>query len=242
LQSETYSAEVIGRYGGEEFIVLCPDTDLDSAVRRAERLRHAIIKSSVGGITDLNVTSSFGVSTAQLGDTVQTLLERADVCLYRAKETGRNRTCWESEVIDNEANDKPKEDQDMPQFIAHKGQFEFRERIEVATSLELTAMKLHAFIREYKVEILKQDHSQIQIRIGKLGFTRRWGSTTERKPLEIQIQFETTRSAQGPDGKPRTSRLVTIMAVPYGRAPDGEAFAHRCGILMRELREYLLGT
>lgn len=242
LQSETYSAEVIGRYGGEEFIVLCPDTDLDSAVRRAERLRHAIIKSSVGGITDLNVTSSFGVSTAQLGDTVQTLLERADVCLYRAKETGRNRTCWESEVIDNEANDKPKEDQDMPQFIAHKGQFEFRERIEVATSLELTAMKLHAFIREYKVEILKQDHSQIQIRIGKLGFTRRWGSTTERKPLEIQIQFETTRSAQGPDGKPRTSRLVTIKAVPYGRAPDGEAFAHRCGILMRELREYLLGT
>lgn len=137
-----------------------------------ERLRHTIIKSSVGGITDLNVTSSFGVSTAQLGDTVQTLLERADVCLYRAKETGRNRTCWESEVIDNEANDKAKEDQDMPQFIAHKGQFEFRERIEVATSLELTAMKLHAFIREYKVEILKQDHSQIQIRIGKLGFTR----------------------------------------------------------------------
>ena len=76
---------MIGRYGGEEFVIICPDTDLDSAVRRAERLRHAIVKSSIGGIATLNVTSSFGVSTTRLGDTVHTLLERADACLYRAK-------------------------------------------------------------------------------------------------------------------------------------------------------------
>ena len=85
LQNETYSSEVIGRYGGEEFVILCPDTDLESAVRRAERLRHAIAKSSIGGMATLNVTSSFGVSTARLGDTVHTLLERADACLYRAR-------------------------------------------------------------------------------------------------------------------------------------------------------------
>ena len=242
LQSETYSSEVIGRYGGEEFVILCPDTDLDSAVRRAERLRHAIVKSSIGGITSLNVTSSFGVSTARLGDTVHTLLERADVCLYRAKETGRNRTCWETEIVDTEARKKAKEEQDQPQFVTNNGQLEFRERIEVSTSLELTAMKLHAFIREYKVEVLSQDHSQMKIRIGKLGFTRRWGGTTERKPLEIDVQFETTRSAEGPDTKSKTVRLVSIVAIPYGRAPDAETFAHRCGILMRELREYLLGT
>ena len=82
----------------------------------------------------------------------------------------------------------------------------------------------------------------MKIRIGKLGFTRRWGSTTERKPLEIDVQFETTRSAEGPDAKSKTVRLVSIVAIPYGRAPDAETFAHRCGILMRELREYLLGT
>ncbi len=242
LQNETYSSEVIGRYGGEEFVILCPDTDLDSAVRRAERLRHAIVKSAIGGITSLSVTSSLGVSTARLGDTVHTLLERADVCLYRAKETGRNRTCWETEVVDDEAQKKAKEAKDQPQFVTDNGQLEFRERIEVATSLELTAMKLHAFIREYKVEILSQDHSQMKIRIGKLGFTRRWGSTTERQPLEIEVQFETTRTAEGPDMKSKTARLVTIVAVPYGRAPDAGTFAHRCGILMRELREYLLGT
>ncbi|HRA89987.1 MAG TPA: GGDEF domain-containing protein, partial [Planctomycetaceae bacterium] len=241
LQNETYSSEVIGRYGGEEFVILCPDTDLDSAVRRAERLRLVVMKGSVGGISTLNVTSSFGVSTAHLGDTVHTLLERADTCLYRAKETGRNRTCWESETVDDEAQKKAAEEQAQPQFLEKDGRLEFRERIEVSTSLELTAMKLHAFIREFKVEILSQDHSAMKIRMGKLGFTRRWGSTTDRQPLEIEVQFETTRSAEGPETKSKTMRLVTVVAIPFGRAPDAQTFAHRCGILMRELRAYLLG-
>jgi diguanylate cyclase (GGDEF)-like protein len=104
LQNETYSSEVIGRYGGEEFVILCPDTDLDSAVRRAERLRHAIAKSSIGGIChaecDLLVWSFDGTPRRHRA---YTLLERADTCLYRAKETGRNRTCWETGVIDPEA-------------------------------------------------------------------------------------------------------------------------------------------
>lgn len=241
LQNETYSSEIIGRYGGEEFVILCPDTDLESAVRRAERLRLVITKSSIGGISTLNVTSSFGVSTARLGDTVQTLLERADTCLYRAKETGRNRTCWESEAVEEETAQK-EEDLDQPQILEKNGQLQFRERIEVSTSLELTAMKLHAFIREYNVEILTQDHSQMKIRMGKLGFTRRWGSTTDRQPLEIEVQFQTTRSSNSPDSKSKTIRLVSIFVVPMGRAPDAEAFAVRCGILMRELRAYLLGS
>ncbi len=242
LQNETYSSEVIGRYGGEEFVILCPDTELESAVRRAERLRHAIMKSSIGGLTTLNITSSFGVSTARLGDTVHTLLERADASLYRAKERGRNRTCWETEVVDIDAQMRAAEVENQPQFVANNGQLEFRERIEVSTSLELTAMKLHAFIREYDVEILKQDTARMTIRIGKLGFTRRWGNTIERQPLEIDIQFETARSAESVDTKSRTVRLVLIVATPYGRAPEAEVFAHRCGILMRELRAYLLGS
>ena len=82
----------------------------------------------------------------------------------------------------------------------------------------------------------------MKMRIGRLGFTRRWGSVTERQPLEIDVQFETTRSSGGPDSKSRTTRLVSVVAVPFGKAPDAETFAHRCGILMRELRAYLLGS
>lgn len=242
LQHETYSGEVIGRYGGEEFVVLCPDTDLDGAVRRAERLRHAIVKSSIGGISTLNVTSSFGVSTAKLGDTVHTVLERADNCLYRAKETGRNRTCWESEVVDTEALKKAAESEQQPQFAEKDGTFEFREKIDVSTSLELTAMKLQAFIREYKCEVLSQEHGNMNIRMGTLGFTRRWGSTTAKQPIDVLISFGTTRLVSPTDGKPKTVHQVSISVTPHGKVSDPDVFAARCGVLMREIRAYLLGS
>lgn len=242
LQHETYSGEIIGRYGGEEFVVLCPDTDLEATVRRAERLRHAIMKSSVGGISTLSVTSSFGVSTARVGDTVQTILERADNCLYRAKETGRNRTCWETEVIDEEALKKVAAQEQQPHFAEKDGTFEFRETVEVSTSLELTAMKLQAFIREYKGDVLSQEHGNLKIRIGSLGFTRRWGSTTAKQPVDVQVSFGTCRAVNQADGKARTMHQVSIIVTPHGKVTEAEIFAGRCGILMRELRAYLLGS
>jgi len=242
LQHETYSGEIIGRYGGEEFVVLCPDTDLEATVRRAERLRHAIMKSSVGGISTLTVTSSFGVSTARVGDTVQTILERADNCLYRAKETGRNRTCWETEVIDEEALKKVAAQEQQPHFAEKNGTFEFRETVEVSTSLELTAMKLQAFIREYKGDVLSQEHGNLKIRIGSLGFTRRWGSTTAKQPVDVQVSFGTCRAVNQADGKARTMHQVSIIVTPHGKVTEAEIFAGRCGILMRELRAYLLGS
>ncbi len=242
LQHETYSGEIIGRYGGEEFVVLCPDTDLEATVRRAERLRHAIMKSSVGGISTLTVTSSFGVSTARVGDTVQTILERADNCLYRAKETGRNRTCWETEVIDEEALKKVAAQEQQPHFAEKDGTFEFRETVEVSTSLELTAMKLQAFIREYKGDVLSQEHGNLKIRIGSLGFTRRWGSTTAKQPVDVQVSFGTCRAVNQADGKARTMHQVSIIVTPHGKVTEAEIFAGRCGILMRELRAYLLGS
>jgi diguanylate cyclase (GGDEF)-like protein len=242
LQNETYSAELIGRYGGEEFVIICPDTDLDSAVRRAERLRQAVMKSSIGGISTLNVTSSFGVATAHLGDTAQTMLERADNCLYRAKATGRNRTCWESELVEEPPAPAPDPELDKPTIVQSNGKLEFREKIEVSTSLELTAMKLQAFIREFKAEILGQDHGNMRVRLGTLGFTRRWGSTPERQPVEIGISFETTRAVSGLDGKPKTLRQISVIVHPHGKEPDGDLFIKRCVMLMRELRAYLLGS
>ena len=242
LQHETYSAEIIGRYGGEEFVILCPDTDIEAGVRRAERLRLAIMKNSIGGISTLNVTSSFGVSTARLGDSVQTLLERADNCLYRAKDTGRNRTCWETEVVDDKSTEKDLLDAETPALLQVDGRMEFRDQILVSTSLELTAMKLQAFIHEFKADILSQDEANLKIRVGSLRFTGRWGTTPDRQPVDMMISFETTRSVSAADGKPKTIRQIVVVVMPHGREPEQELFSQRCNILMRELRAYLLGS
>lgn len=242
LQHETYSGEIIARYGGEEFIVLCPDTDLQAGVRRAERLRTAIAKSSIGGISQLSITSSFGVSAAHLGDSVQTLLERADECLYRAKETGRNKTCWEDQEQDESVTTAVASEESESRVTDVNGVFLFSKDIEMSTSLELTAMKLNAFIDANKVKVTDQEHGHMKLRLGTLGFTRRWGSDPDRQAVEMDVRFETTRESQSDSGKAKTRRRVSVAIVPVGKAPDQATFELRCLQLMMQLKSYLQGT
>ena len=87
--------DIIGRYGGEEFVVMMPQTDGDSAWLVAERLRQRLMKmrfnTSKGNI---NLTVSVGVAEILDSDSViEHLLDRADQALYIAKQNGRNQTC-----------------------------------------------------------------------------------------------------------------------------------------------------
>ncbi len=84
------------RTGGEEFLVLLPQTDLDGAIGVAERIRAAIaglgIPHEDSGCANV-VTASFGVAVEQVGNcSPETLIEAADAALYVAKRKGRNRT------------------------------------------------------------------------------------------------------------------------------------------------------
>jgi len=243
LQNETYSGEIIGRYGGEEFIVLCPDADLHAAVRRAERLRQAIHKSSVGGISRLNVTSSFGVATARLGDSVQTILERADVCLFRAKEGGRNRTCWEGEEVEESPATEiiPTEDGDTNLSMID-GVMLYTDSIDVSTSLELTAIKLKAFLTAANIDVKSQEQGYLRLQSGRCGLTRKWGDTPERQPVTIEVHFETQRRTDPKSGNQKTIHYVSVTMQPVGRLPDPEVFGARCTRIIQEMRAYLLST
>lgn len=91
--------DIIGRYGGEEFIVILPQTDLENAVNAAERLRKAI-ESEYFVYDDKNtirLTVSLGVATYQNGQDTRSLIKIADDNLYRAKRGGKNRTCYEQQ-------------------------------------------------------------------------------------------------------------------------------------------------
>ena len=83
------------RYGGEEFVVVMPDTDTSFAYSIAERLRQSIETTPINisrAPGKLTITISIGIATAESsGDTAEQLLHRADQALYRAKRSGRNK-------------------------------------------------------------------------------------------------------------------------------------------------------
>ena len=80
-------SDVLGRFGGDEFIIICPECTGYQAAVIAEQIRKNITKLN---IHDLDITISLGITECQNQDTVKTLLGRADRALYEAKENGRN--------------------------------------------------------------------------------------------------------------------------------------------------------
>jgi diguanylate cyclase (GGDEF)-like protein len=86
--------DILGRWGGEEFLILCPQTNLEQVSRLAEQLRAAVQAHAFSVVG--SKTSSFGVAALREGETADALMKRVDDALYRAKRGGRNRVCSES--------------------------------------------------------------------------------------------------------------------------------------------------
>ena len=93
--------DTAARYGGEEFAVILPNTTLRAAVTVAEHIRRAVMaKELMKRSTGENLgrmTISIGVATLRKADTGQSLIERADMCLYAAKRHGRNRVICQTD-------------------------------------------------------------------------------------------------------------------------------------------------
>lgn len=96
-QEQGRQIDILGRFGGEEFLMILPETDLEQAVALAERLRQAIeSKTCVAGRQQIRVTATFGVSCYSPGPTaaqpdLSDLIKQADTAMLEAKKAGRNR-------------------------------------------------------------------------------------------------------------------------------------------------------
>ncbi len=94
MKAAVRTYDFVGRYGGEEFLILTPGCDLRDACQQAERIREYIAREPV--VTppaSVQITASFGVCASGAGvrNNITTLINAADAALYRAKERGRNR-------------------------------------------------------------------------------------------------------------------------------------------------------
>lgn len=88
IENRIRKTDFLCRWGGEEFIILLPETETSNAVILAENIREEISKTAIGKVG--SVTVSLGVSSYIIGDTVDTVVKRADELMYFAKAEGRN--------------------------------------------------------------------------------------------------------------------------------------------------------
>ena len=89
IRVETRSIDTLIRWGGEEFMIISPETTYDEMSQMAERLRKAIERTNLPH--NLHITASLGIASFQKDDDINFFFERADRKLYAAKNAGRNR-------------------------------------------------------------------------------------------------------------------------------------------------------
>ena len=89
LKTEVRESDHVGRWGGEEFLVICPETDINGADILAEKLRDTINEYPFTNVG--HKTASFGITTCTDDCTFESMINRADKALYRAKSEGRNK-------------------------------------------------------------------------------------------------------------------------------------------------------
>lgn len=92
MQSALRAGDLVGRFGGEEFVVLLPGADLEQAMGAAERCRAAVQEMKIPNAPYLEVTASVGVAAfPEHGEALDALLKASDTAMYKAKANGRNR-------------------------------------------------------------------------------------------------------------------------------------------------------
>lgn len=91
VQNRLRQSDILGRWGGEEFLILAPETPRENAAILAEKIRSQIETIEIPNLG--RITASFGVASYEQDDTDETIVKRADSLLYRAKQEGRNRVC-----------------------------------------------------------------------------------------------------------------------------------------------------
>jgi len=89
LKNNTRDIDLVGRWGGEEFLIICPQTEDKGGLTLAENLRQLVENNEFPIVQ--KVTASFGVTSYRIGDHANDMIARADAALYLAKHRGRNR-------------------------------------------------------------------------------------------------------------------------------------------------------
>ena len=246
LKSLSHPGDLVARFGGEEFVILCADSNNATATARAEQVRrafHELPQAIAGGKA---CTASFGVTELQPGDTVQTMLNRADRALLMAKQAGRNLVVQ----LGSGWGDEPTERRRGWWFWQNNSSGPLLERDMVTNvPINITAEKLRGFVADQRGQItmVEGDRVQIHIQSGKFGSGRR--RSDRSMPLIVDLQFSTEhrkaqRYSQFAYEVPEATQTNIHVIIRAKRARERRHFVtiEQARHVMASLRAYLMAN
>ncbi|MCR9291331.1 MAG: diguanylate cyclase [bacterium] len=198
LRENARENDLVARYGGEEFVIMCSGCDHSAAVNRAEQMRVNIQMTPVPSLDGRNMTSSFGVTAIQPGDTPETLLARADRALMIAKKNGRNQVVQlGAGQADSDKADAAQVADSVPaqktrgtwkQWFSGIGDAILSNAYLAAVPKEVVVQKLHGFINDHQAEVVNADENSVVIRVDGKNFQGRRGERPTSMMLCVEIK------------------------------------------------------
>ena len=156
LKRSCRSGDLVARYGGEEFVMLCADCDNATASARAEEIRRELAEYPQSMLYGQRITSSFGVTAVQAGDTPETTLRRADRALLEAKTLGRNKVVQLGTGIGNK--EKRQARGWWPLWQRPAADMLVQRHLVTTVPLKVVVEKLRGFVSDHHAQI-ESDHA-----------------------------------------------------------------------------------
>ncbi len=241
LQSQVPPGCIAARYGGEEFVVLCGETNAANAVALADRIRIAIAQVPQTGMGGKSVTSSFGVTELQPGDSPEIMLRRADRALYMAKESGRNKVIQLGIGLTEPVDERKKKR--WWQWGFGKAEAAFKRTLQTSVPLPMTIEKLRGFIADYQADVLSTDEQHIKLEVTSSGdMLRRKSDRPETLILDLNFSEETHVVEDESNGN-RSNKVtqIVVTATPKrSRNRRREATEESAKQMLASVRAYLM--
>jgi diguanylate cyclase (GGDEF)-like protein/PAS domain S-box-containing protein len=241
LSSHSRDGDLVARYGGEEFLLLTPNCDNATAVRRAELIRQTLERTPLASIGGESVTASFGVTEFQPGDSAETVVSRADRAMLKAKDNGRNR-------LIQLGSGNPVEPARSEPRKGWLGCFGSSQRPAVGefdiitpVPIELAIEKLRGFIADHHAEIISVDESSLSLKLHSLCAVGGRRLADHRIALRAKL---TLSERQPPTAAPmascKTNVHVTLQPL-RNRDRRGRELSECFAQVVASLQSYLMG-
>jgi diguanylate cyclase (GGDEF)-like protein len=186
LKRSCRPGDLVARYGGEEFVILCADCGNATATQRADQIRQAISEMPQPCLGGRVITASFGVTEIQSGDTVDSMLNRADRALLEAKQRGRNTVVQLGVGIA-----EPVASANTSFWFARRNPpARIMEKwFLAAVPMNVTLEKVRGFVSDHHAEILSVEGDKVIMRIdsGRAGLLHR--RTDRPVSLIVELRF-----------------------------------------------------